>query len=131
MPQEKTQIVCNDIYKPFGNYSHGVLNQQTGLLVTSGQLGIRKDGSIPDTFLGQTKVCFSNLKMILEEANFTIHDIMRINAFVTMRENFKDYMNERDNFLVETKIKPASTLVVVTGFTKAEFLVEVELTAQK
>ena len=37
------------IAAPFGRYSHGVVTSGTGRLVlTSGQLGLRADGSLPD-----------------------------------------------------------------------------------
>ncbi len=36
------------------------------------------------------------------------------------------YMAARDAWLAHAPRKPASTLVIVAGFTRAEFLVEVE-----
>ncbi len=39
------------------------------------------------------------------------------------------YMAARDAWLTGTARLPASTLVIVAGFTRPEFLVEVEVTA--
>ena len=40
-------------------------------------------------------------------------------------------MKVRDDFFLDIKIKPASTLLIVSGFNKPEFLVEIEVIAQK
>ncbi len=59
----------------------------------------------------------------------SLADIVRINAFVTSREDMRAYMGVRDRFVAEPL--PASTLMIVAGFTRAEFLVEVEAIAAK
>ena len=46
MSENKVKLSPKDIYKPFGEYSHGILNNKSGLLVTSGQLGINKYGTM-------------------------------------------------------------------------------------
>ena len=54
---------------------------------------------------------------------------MRLNTFLTDRKNLNEYMEVRDNFFSNISVKPASTVVIVSGFTKPEFLVEIEATA--
>ncbi len=78
---------------------------------------------------GQAELCFKAIGAILEEAGMTYADVIRIAGFVTSREDFPAYMAVRDRFTLDPK--PASTLIVVGGFTRAEFLVEVEVTAAK
>ena len=131
MYQKKIGISPKTIHKPFGNYSHGILNSKNGLLVTSGQLGINLDGSIPTSFSEQTNLCFSNIFSIIKEAELEPKDILRINTFLTDRQNLNEYMKIRDKFFSNISIKPASTVVIVSGFTKEEFLVEIEATAQR
>lgn len=115
---------------PFGQYSHGLLVPPgASLLVTSGQLGIRPDDTIPPDVTGQAVLCFEAIKAILEEAGMSFADVIRISGFVTSREDFPAYMAVRDRYTLEPK--PVSTLIVVGGFTRAEFLVEVEVTAAK
>jgi 2-iminobutanoate/2-iminopropanoate deaminase len=115
---------------PFGRYSHGVeVPPGARLVVTSGQLGIRPDGSIPDDVAGQAEICFAGIAAILAEADMTMADVIRINAFVTRREDFPAYMAVRDRWVSDPP--PASTLVIVGGFTRPEFKVEVEVTAAK
>ena len=131
MPNNFVSLTPKDVFLPFGKYSHGILNKNTGLLVTSGQLGIKKDGSIPKSFKEQTEVCFSNILSILKVANYNLEHVIKISSFLTSRKNFKDYMVVRDKLFFGLSIKPASTLLIVSGFTKSEFLVEIEVIAQK
>ncbi|AVA22641.1 MULTISPECIES: Rid family hydrolase [unclassified Rhizobium] len=115
---------------PFGNYNHGLLVPPgASLLVTSGQLGIALDDSIPPDITSQAELCFEAIKAILEEAGMSFADVIRISGFVTKREDFPAYMAVRDRYTLDPK--PASTLIIVNGFTRPEFLVEVEVTAAK
>jgi enamine deaminase RidA (YjgF/YER057c/UK114 family) len=118
------------VRRPFGNYNHGlVIPQASRLLVTSGQLGIGVDDVVPDTVEDQAVVCFEAIKAILEEAEMSFEDVIRISGFVTSREDFPAYMAVRDRYVKATL--PTSTLLIVSGFTRPEFLVEVEVTAAK
>ena len=115
---------------PFGRYSHGVaVPAGQRFVFTSGQLAIAADESIPETVTAQTELCFAHIAAILAGAGMGLSDIVRINAFVTDRAHMKDYMAVRDRLV--SAPPPASTLVIVSGFTRPEFLVEVEVTAAK
>ncbi len=118
------------VRKPFGNYNHGLLVPAgASLLVTSGQLGIGTDDIIPDEVTAQAELCFEAIGAILKEAGMSFADVIRISGFVTKREDFPAYMAVRDRYTSDPK--PVSTLIVVGGFTRPEFLVEVEVTAAK
>lgn len=118
------------VRKPFGQYNHGLLVPPgASLLVTSGQLGIGPDETIPPDVEGQADLCFQAIGAILDEAGMSYADVIRICGFVTRREDFAPYMAVRDRFTLEPK--PVSTLIIVSGFTHPEFLVEVEITAAK
>ncbi|TRL34536.1 RidA family protein [Rhizobium straminoryzae] len=127
---EKQVFNPPSVRKPFGHYNHGLLVPPGAqLLVTSGQLGIAPDDTIPPDVTGQAELCFEAIKAILAEAGMSFADVIRISAFVTKREDFAPYMAVRDRYTLEPK--PVSTLIVVGGFTRPEFLVEVEVTAAK
>ena len=79
----------------------------------------------------QAEICFSNINAIIKEANFNLENILRLNTFLTDRENLPEYMKVRDSFFSGLSLKPASTVVIVSGFTKPEFLVEIEAIARK
>ena len=98
-------------------------------MFTSGQLGVSADGSVPDDEGAQADICFDNIDAILGEAGATRADVVRINAFVTDRRYMAGYMAARDRWLRDVTRLPASTLVIVGGFTRAEFKVEIEVIA--
>ncbi len=118
------------IRPPFAAYAHGVeVPAGARLVVTSGQLGARPDDSVPEDAGDQARLCFANIAAILAEAGMGPADVIRINAFVTDRAHMSAYMSARDTWLAGVARLPASTLVIVAGFTRPEFKVEVEVTA--
>ena len=118
------------IRPPAARYSHGVeVPAGHRLVFCAGQLGIAPDGSIPVGVEAQTERCFQNVAEILKEAGMGLGDIVRINTFVSGREHLKGYMAVRDRVFGDPP--PASTLLIVTGFARPEFVVEVEAIAAR
>jgi len=118
------------IRPPFARYAHGIeAPAGARLVVTSGQLGVAPDGDVAQSTREQADQCFANITAILAEAGMTPGDVIRINAFVTERAHMAGYMAARDAWLADVAQPPASTLVIVSGFTRPEFKVEVEVTA--
>ncbi|HYF53902.1 MAG TPA: RidA family protein, partial [Salinarimonas sp.] len=110
------------IRRPFAAYSHGVeVPAGARLVLASGQLGIAPDETVPEDAGAQAELCFESIRAILAEAGMGPADIVRINAFVTDRAHMAGYMAARDRFVGSPP--PASTLVIVSGFTRPEFKV--------
>ena len=84
---------------------------------------------MPDDSEAQAEICFANLSAILGEAGAGPEHVVRLNAYVTDRAHMAGYMAARDAWLADVTRLPASTLVIVSGFTRPEFLVEVEVLA--
>ena len=118
-----------NIHPPFGAYNHGIEACPGRMVVTSGQLGLRADGSVPAGALEQARLAFVSIGAILAEAGLGPEHIVRLNAYVTDRAHMPAYMQARDEFIGARDPLPASTLVIVSGFTRPEFLVEIEATA--
>lgn len=123
-------LIPTDMAPPFARYAHGVADTETGLVLTSGQLALATDGTVPDGAEAQADLIFENIDRILAEAGSSRAGVLRINAFVTGREHMAGYMAARDRWLAEVPHLPASTLVIVSGFTRPEFTVEIEVTAR-
>ena len=118
------------IAPPFARYSHGVEVPPGWRMVrTSGQLGLGLDGSVPEGSAAQAVICFSNISAILAEAGMGAGDVCHVSAYVTDRAHMPGYMAARDAFLADNAVLPSSTLVIVSGFTRPEFVVEVEVWA--
>jgi enamine deaminase RidA (YjgF/YER057c/UK114 family) len=123
-------LVPKTIRAPFARYSHAVeIPPGARWLVCSGQLGIAADDQIPEAAEAQALLCFEAIGACLAEARMSFADIVRINAYVTDRAHMAAYMAVRDRYVAQPP--PASTLVIVTGFTRPEFKVEVEAIAAK
>ncbi len=125
-------LAPGSIRPPFARYAHGVeVSSGARLVVVSGQLGIDAAGRVPEGAEAQADLCFAACAAILAEAGMGPADVIRINAFVTDRVYMAGYMAARDRWLADRPddALPASTLVIVSGFTRPEFVVEVEVTA--
>jgi enamine deaminase RidA (YjgF/YER057c/UK114 family) len=124
------QLSPASIAPPFARYAHGVeLPAGWRIARTSGQLGLAADGMIPDSALDQARICFANITAILAEAGMTSADTMHLSAYVTDRAHMAGYMQARDEFLAAVTRLPTSTLIIVSGFTRPEFKVEIEVIA--
>lgn len=123
-------ITPSTIRPPFAHYSHAVeVPPGHRLVFASGQLGISPDDHVPEAAGAQADLCFKAIADILREAGMELSDIVRINAFVTDRAFMPEYMDARDRHVASPP--PASTLVIVSGFARPEFKVEVEVIAAK
>ncbi len=118
------------IRPPFANYSHAVeVPPGARLLVCSGQLGVHPDDTVPDGAEAQTDLCFANIAEILASAGMAMANVVRINAYVSAREHMAGYMRARDRAIAGLPVPPASTLMIVSGFTREAFVVEIEVLA--
>ena len=120
----------SSIAPPLARYSHGVeLTGPQKLVFCSGQLGMDRDGVIPTSVEAQARLCFRAIAAILGDAGLKMGDLVRLNAYVSGPEHLATYMKVRDEFVADPP--PASTLMIVSGFARPEFKVEVEAVAAR
>ena len=123
-------ITPSDIRPPFARYAHGIeIPANHRLIQTSGQLGITAEDHIPDDPYDQAMICFDNIAKILAAGDMYIEDIAHVTAYVTDRAHMAGYMTARDQVFQNKAVLPSSTLLIVSGFTKPEFKVEIEVLA--
>lgn len=116
------------IHPPFSAYSNGVeIPAGQKLVFCSGQLGITASGEIPSGVTEQTELCFDNIAAILAESGLGLEHVLRINTYVTGREHLAPYMDVRNRRFGAPL--PASTLLIVAGFARPEFHIEIEVIA--
>lgn len=79
----KQCIFSNDAPKPVGPYSHAVM--LNNIVFLSGQLPINpQSGKIEgDTIEDQTRLVLNNIKAILEAANLTLDDVVKVNVYIS------------------------------------------------
>lgn len=118
------------IAPPFARYSHGIeLPAGARIVRTSGQLAITPEGVIPNGARDQADLIFANIEAILGEAGMGRTHVVHVSAFVTDRTHMAGYMAARDAWLADVPVLPSSTLMIVSGFTRPEFVVEIEVWA--
>ena len=119
-----------EIRPPFANYVHGVeVPPDTRLLFCSGQLGVAPNDTVPESAAEQAELCYRNIGAILDSAGMTFTDIVRVKTYVTDPAYLADAMAARDRHVGDPP--PASTLMVVAGFARPVFKIEVEVVAAR
>ena len=120
------------ISPPASNYSHGAsVPAGARWLSISGQLGVKPDGSLPDTFEGQFEQCLDNMLVVLRADGMDIPDLVKIMIYVTPHgpDVIAAYRDIRD-----AKFEghaPTATYVGVTSLAADQFLVEIDAMAAK
>ena len=122
-------LTPKSIKPPFARYSHGVeVPPGKRLVLCSGQVGIT--AGRPDSRrrrrAGRALLSATSPRCSARPG-WGLQDIVRINAYVTDRAHLRPYMDVRDRLF--SNPAPASTLMIVSGFARPEFKVEVEVIA--
>jgi len=118
------------IADPAGTYSHGIeVPPNARWLYIAGQVGMRKDGTVPPTVEEQTEIAWQNIVAILADAGMQVTDLVKITQFLVSLDDFQKYAATRSKFLGTHR--PASTGLVVKSLVRANWLVEVEAVAAK
>ena len=118
----------SSIRPPLARYSHGIaVPAGHRLAITAGQLGIGPDEKIPAGSEAQADICFANIAAILAEDGMKLENIVRLSVYVTAREHMEGYRRSRDRRFPGTP--PTTTLIVVAGLARPEFVIEIEAIA--
>jgi enamine deaminase RidA (YjgF/YER057c/UK114 family) len=111
-------------------YSHGVeLPANARILYIAGQLGVAPDGKLAPDIRGQAEQAWKNIQNVLAAAGMGIENLVKVNHYITRREDLAAYREVRARFLKDHL--PASTLLVISALARDEALVEVEAVAAK
>jgi 2-iminobutanoate/2-iminopropanoate deaminase len=118
------------IHEPLGGYMHQVeISSSERMLIISGQVGMRQDGTVPEDPIEQLDVVFENILLNLQAADMDLKDLVKINYYLVGEWNT---VKRRE--LVASKLgehKPCSTLVYVVALASPIYKVEVEAWASR
>lgn len=98
-------------------------------LVTAGTPGFAPDGTRPADFAAQAGNAWANVKRLLEEAGFSLSDLVKVSTSVTDAADIAAYQDIRRQALGD--LKPAFMFTVVPGLVRPEILIEVEVWAAR
>ena len=85
--------------------------------------------TMPEAVEEQARNCSRTIAKALDEAGFTLADVVRATYYVTDRADPDRVLAVCGEFLAD--IRPAATLLVVAGLYKPEMKVEIEVTARR
>lgn len=124
MPATINRINPATVRAPSGyNHSIEIINPERRLVI-AGQVGVRPDGSIPESGADQIAQAFANLIAILAANGMTTANLVKTTVFLTERSLLGALRAERTRVMGD--IVPASTLLFVSGLADPRFVVEIE-----
>ncbi len=119
-----------DVHPPVGSYSHQIeIRGNERLLVISGQVGMRADGTVPDDPLEQIDLAFENIFRNLRAANMDVQDIIKLTYYLVGEI---DTAKRREVVLSKLQgHQPCSTLLYVAALASPMFRVEIDAWASR
>lgn len=115
------------IYAATRDYVHAIeVSGASRQLFVSGTMGLAVDGSAPESLDAQLRLVWSNIRRILEEANMSVSNIVRVTSYLTRTEFAANNQAAREKAL-DGRLVPTTAIVVTT--LDQSWLVEVEVIA--
>lgn len=109
-------------------YSLGVeIPAGSRLLVTAGQVGCRKDGTLPKDMAAQVECALRNVLAVLKSARMGPQHLVKVTVFLKNLSDAKTFRRVRDRILGTHA--PAETMIQVAGLGLPGMLVEIEAIA--
>ena len=119
------------IAPPAALYSHSVeIPPNARWLYLAGQVGVKPDGTIPESLEEQDEHIWKNVICVLEDAGFGVEDIVKLNVLSTDPDGKSAHMKNRAKYLSDDHI-PASTWVNISSLAVPQFLIELEVIAAR
>jgi len=119
-----------DVHQPLGFYTHQIeIRGSERMLVLSGQIGMRLDGTVPDDPLEQMDLALENIIRNLQAANMGVKDIIKLTYYLV-----GEIEPAKRCELVATRLdghKPCSTLLYVAALASPVYKVEIDAWASR
>ena len=126
---EKTIINPPSLARPSG-FNHGIVVTGGSLLFLAGQTASDKEGNIvaPGDLVAQYMQVLRNLQTVVEAADGTMQDIVKITIFVSDRDNYRANLPAlgKAHRAFFGNYYPATALLEISRFFQDEALIEIE-----
>ena len=120
----------DNVTPPFSEYHHAMeAPPGARLLLVSGQIGTRRDGTLPATIEEQCEEAWKNVCRVLEAAGMGPEDLLRINQYFVRPEDMEPIRKMRVKMTGD--LRTGSTLLRVAGLASPDWLIEIEAAAAK
>lgn len=120
-------INAPDAPQPAGGYAQAMeVTGATRTLYVSGQIPAAIDGSVPDGFEAQARLCWANVIAQLRAADMSLDNLVKVTIFLSDRKYTADYRKVR-NEVLDGRIIGLTT--IITGIFDEKWLLEIEAIA--
>jgi len=119
----------HDIHEPLGSYSHQIEVKDERLLVISGQVGMREDGTVPEDPFEQIDIAFENIMRNLHAAGMDVKDLIKITYYLV-----GEFDTAKRRKVILSKLQghqPCSTLLYVAALASPVYKVEIDAWASR
>jgi enamine deaminase RidA (YjgF/YER057c/UK114 family) len=118
------------IPEPVGKYTHITkIPRNAELYVTSGQIGIDKNGLIPDDMNEQIGNTFENIQKVLQSDNLSPDNIIKVNIWATENIDWQYFDSKWEKLFGPNY--PAMTIGYIVKLGLPEIKIEIEIWAAK
>ena len=122
---------CNPdvVHPPAGNYSHvAIVPAGHRLLYLAGQLGMQKDGTVPEAVEDQFEQALLNILHIVESQGGSAEDVAKLTFFYAEEPTDRSRHGKALRAMFGER-RPAMTFIRVLGLADPKYKVEVEAIA--
>lgn len=122
-----TPINAPDAPQPVGGYAQAMeVTGASRILYVSGQIPAATDGSVPQSFEDQARLCWANVIAQLRAAGMTLDNLVKVTIFLSDRKYTADYRRVRIEVLEGRQI---GLTTIITGIFDEKWLLEIEAIA--
>ena len=117
-----------NVHQPIAAYTHQIeVSGPERLLILSGQVGMKEDGTVPDDSIEQLDIALDNLCRNLRAANMDVPDILKLTFYLVGE---MDAARRRE--LIASRLKghkPCMTVLFVASLASPIYKVEIDARA--
>lgn len=125
LPENDPTFGGNKVFDLF-KYSPAV--KAGGLVFIAGQVGIRPDGTVPDSAGEQIRLAFTRLGAILTHEGLGFEDLVELVSYhVRIDEQLTTFREIKDEFI--TRDFPAWTILGIASLARPNLLIEIKAIA--
>ncbi len=125
---KRTNISSGAKWEDIIGYSRAVHIGNT--IEVSGTVAVEENGVVGiGDYYAQTRFIIQKIERVLKQAGFSLNDVVRTRMYVTDIRHWEEVGKAHGEFF--GSIKPATSMIEVSGFIEPEYLVEMEVTAIK
>ena len=120
-----------DLVDASDRYSQGIIVEGLrGLLFIAGQTASDRQGNVVGIgdIRAQARKAFENVEAVLKEAGLGFEHLVKTTVYLTDR-NYRDEYNRVRMELLPKGDRPTSTLLIISGLARPEYLIEIEAVA--